>query len=113
MKFLAAALIAGSVLATPVLAETTGTEEKDLQKSRLDLCVVIQETAGAIMMRRQEGVPMVKVMEIVKDDDILRPLARKAYSMPRYRTPENQAGAVTDFADEVYMDCLDIMEGRN
>lgn len=93
MKLKALTLIAAMLAATtPAVAED-------------DVCVSISEVAEAIMMNRQIGVPLVDMMRIAADNQMLRILTMEAYKMPRFNGEEHQERAVQDFTDRVTLEC--------
>ena len=92
-------IIAASLIATPLAAET----------SDQDLCVRFGETAGLIMENRQVGTPISTLMEIADGNELMIELIMEAYDSPRYSTPGNQANAVLDFANEAMSACYRIM----
>ena len=82
----------------------------------LEFCKPIHGLAETIMERRQEGVSMVKMLEIANPSDggsikeLSISLVEEAYSSPRYHTPENQQRAVQDFGNEKFKMCMDFMK---
>lgn len=66
--------------------------------------------AKGVMEIRQEGiVPAVDMVEIAEKQEEIASSARDivlaAYSQPRYSTVEYQEKAVSDFANDVYIEC--------
>lgn len=70
-----------------------------------DPCVAMSEMAGAIMLNRQKGVAMTRMMQIADDDELVRGIVIMAYEEPRYETDRNQANAVLDFRNLIAHAC--------
>ena len=71
------------------------------------ICTSLSTTSAEIMKARQNGVPMSKLMEIFKKDDvaILRRLTIEAYESPRYSTEGMQEKSIQDFENKAFLDC--------
>jgi hypothetical protein len=94
MKKLLMTLALGAVLAGPAAA-----------------CEGFGQLAEELMIARQMGVPMSRVMEVAEagwgdeDVDLLRQMVVMAYEVPRYATDEYQRRAVADYRNEVELAC--------
>ncbi len=80
---------------------------KDKEKSYCELSASLAE---AIMSRRQEGVPMSKILAIFSDSDPFdKNSVIKAYSLSRYDSEKFQQSAIADFRDQRHVDCLKLI----
>jgi len=74
-----------------------------------ETCKSISGVAQEVMKSRQQGILMAELME-VEVSDLIKPLMHqyivRAYETPRFRTPQNQQRAVTDFANDAYLACI-------
>lgn len=96
-------LILCVLAATPLHAETV---------NRQAICTVMGEMSEQIMMARQSGVSLSKIMGIAeKADADLRPLAEEiieeAYWRPRMNAPENQRREAQNFRNEMEFMCYE------
>ena len=96
-------LILCVLAATPLHAETV---------SRQDICAVTGEMSEQIMMARQSGVSLSRVMGIAgKVDANFRPLVeeiiKEAYWRPRMNAPENQRREAHNFRNEMEFMCYE------
>lgn len=67
--------------------------------------------AESVMKSRQSGVPMPEVINLIPNDaGILISIARSAYRQPRMNVEENQQWYITDFANDVYAECLEAFD---
>lgn len=62
--------------------------------------------AELIMDTRQKGLPLTKVMEVLKQD-WTRELAMRAYKRPQYPEGYRQE-PITDFQNDIYLECLEL-----
>lgn len=94
MKKTLIAFVLGLTLAGPVAA-----------------CEGFGRLAEELMVARQMGVPMSRVMEVAEaawgDEDVnlLRQMVVLAYEVPRYATDEYQRRAIEDYRNEVELAC--------
>ena len=74
-------------------------------------CASLSETAATVMEVRQMGYPMSKLMEAAERDGALaRALVIEAYRQPRYSSDGYKENAIKDFANEVYLQCIEIID---
>lgn len=75
--------------------------------SLLEFCTAYSEVASRFMIARQNGVTMVKIMEVSGKDPLLIELTKRAYKEPRWSTDANKQRAVQDFVNDFTSQCLD------
>ena len=92
-------------LAATLLMTTTAT----LAEEGEDVCTSVSRIAGMIMENRQEGVPLVDMMRIAEDNQMLRILTLEAYNTPRYNSQEHKDLAIEDFTNGVALACYEQM----
>ena len=94
MKKTLIAFVLGLTLAGPVAA-----------------CEGLGQLAEELMVARQMGIPMSRVMEVAEaawgDEDValLHALVEQAYLIPRFETPEYQQRAIADYRNDVELAC--------
>lgn len=71
-------------------------------------CKMIGDLAEKTMEARQVGVPMSKMMEIAKDDRLLKSIILDAYKKPRFSTEEFQRSATVDFRADWEVACYEV-----
>lgn len=74
-----------------------------------EVCKELSFLSGTIMESRQEGVPMYDLMEIANQNPqlpIVKELVILAFEQPRYSVKSNQQDAVSEFQNEVYLECI-------
>ena len=82
----------------------------------LEFCKPIHSLAETIMKQRQDGAPMVEMLEIINSSDneatkpVVITMIEEAYDTPRYHTPENQIRAIQDFGNDTFKICMDAMK---
>lgn len=75
----------------------------------IQTCAKLGGVAEKTMIKRQEGFPMQKLMEVVAVGDLremMESLIIAAYDSPRYATAGMQQKAVEDFRNDVYLQCV-------
>ena len=77
-----------------------------------EFCSVLGDTSAKIMLARQGGMPMSKMMGIangLSDDPetkiLMTEIIVAAYDVPRYSVEENMTEAVIDFRNDVELEC--------
>jgi hypothetical protein len=65
-----------------------------------EVCANLGEYARTVMESRQLGVPLSKVMAVVKDADIPKKIALDAYEQPRFQSEEFRQTAIEDFGNK-------------
>lgn len=76
-------------------------------------CEKFHELAKGVMMHRQAGTTIIELLKAVDGAKMTSQLAREAYSRPVMAYPENKKVAINEFANEVYLECLNLPEGKN
>lgn len=78
-----------------------------------DVCDTVYEVSASIMNNRQLNTPMPKMMKIAASagaDDKLREFMEEivvlAYKQPRYDSAKYQERSIRDFANEMYLECI-------
>lgn len=69
-------------------------------------CEEISGLSKSVMHARQDGIGMVKVMEVAEGFPLMEEMVIAAYDQPAYSTPEIQRRTIRDFADEWYLACI-------
>ncbi len=94
--------LAFALLAAPAFAD-----------SAASTCSHASDLARTIMEARQKGVPATKTINTVlplvpeASSGLITDIVTAAYRQPRFNGAEYQQNAVSDFADEVYVACMD------
>ena len=96
MKALTLALLIA--LSTPTMASVTP-----------ELCSKLSTTAGNIMLKRQEGVSMVRIMAMMGDSATLQSMVVEAYEVRRHPAPMWQEREIDDFRDKWYLTCYKLI----
>ena len=103
-----------------IIAVNTNTVNAEEKAQWRDLCAEVSEIAETIMERRQEGVSMQKMMDIIAygtgskgATNITETLIMKAYEIPRYRVKDNRERAVQEFKNRWYLACVKDIRKNN
>ena len=96
MKALTLALLIA--LSTPTMAAFTP-----------KLCSDLSNTAATIMEKRQGGVAMVRIMDIMGDSKIMQAVVLDAYEVRRHPAPMWQEREIDDFRDKWYRACYKLI----
>jgi hypothetical protein len=77
----------------------------------LDFCKSISSTAETIMIKRQEQIPMEKMVSILSGSDkqtqkIVEKIIIEAYDHPRFEGKDFITKVVADFKDRWFLDCF-------
>ena len=96
MKALTLALLIA--LSSPALAALTP-----------ELCSKLSDTAGTIMEKRQGGVAMVRIMDLMGESATLRSMVIEAYEVRRHPAPMWQEREIDDFRDKWYLTCYKLI----
>lgn len=84
----------------------------------MEICKAIHSLAETIMERRQEGMSIVKMLEVAgnSDNGFVRSfselMVKDTFDSTRYHSPELQQRAVQDFGNDMFLLCMDVMEGE-
>lgn len=74
-----------------------------------DICVSIAGMAETVMTKRQEGVDIIKMMEVAGTVDGLKEIAEllviEAYKKPIFSTAAYKQESVSEFKTMVYLSC--------
>lgn len=102
IRIAAAGLLLGLAV-TPTYAATSDLAMK--------VCRAQTELAEIIMTKRQRGVPMLEILDTIDSrgldrDGTMKQMIVEAYKGPRFNTSRHQQKAVTDFADEMLLACI-------
>ena len=75
-------------------------------------CEDLSDISKALMTARQNGASMLEVWNIPSSKH-LKPYAhtkiKQAWSEPRYSTYEYQQKAITDFTNQAFLECVQVM----
>jgi len=74
-----------------------------------ELCSKLSTTAGNIMLKRQEGVSMVRIMAMMGDSATLQSMVVEAYEVRRHPAPMWQEREIDDFRDKWYLACYKLI----
>lgn len=91
------------MLSNPVIAEN--------KKSDAEVCKMFSDTAGRVMIIRQEGVDMSDIYTAL-DGEMHKALVIEAYKVPRYSTKKSQRREVEEFKNKAFMGCIKIFKSR-
>ena len=104
-----AAITLAACTASPALADTYS-EAKD------EFCPRVESMSRTIMKSRQIGVPLVTILEAQKSTaphtDWVKPIMMMAYHKPRYHTEEFKQREIDDFAEEMFLMCMNLEKGK-
>jgi hypothetical protein len=94
-----------------VPVQTASPVAQDKPASATEACGVVGKYARTIMAHRQEGASMAEMMErSEKADPSIRSLSAgiivMAFDRPRFSSQEYVDGAVSDFENEIYLECI-------
>lgn len=92
-------ILTALLAALPFAAQAGETQETQ------ETCTQFQSYAKEVMLTRQDGISMSRVMEIAGDHDALRKIAIEAYERPRYPAGKYRDEAVEDFANKIAAQC--------
>jgi hypothetical protein len=95
------------------ISETKPAEKTDSGAADIQACGAIGKLAKSIMERRQEGVSMNDMMQAGQNvDESIRTITKRiviaAYELPRYSTQEVIDRTVSDFENEIYLECIKV-----
>ena len=95
-------------IALTLISMTVVAEE---EVAPLQFCTVVSSLAENIMEARQNGVSMVRSMQIASESgeeikDMVVSLVQMAYDQPRYSTESVKRRAISNFADTAMSGCL-------
>ena len=109
-KTMTTALTVTLTFLAPVSA---GAEITDFEAEICDTWVVLAEE---IMTERQAGGSMPQAIKKADEQEMevhqfaYRDFVMEAYSRPRFNTSENQQDSVTDFVNDIFLECRQIMD---
>lgn len=78
-----------------------------------EFCVTYASKGKSIMLKRQEGVPMIRQVALADGNTnplvrgALRAMITEAYKSPRFESPEYQRKSAQDYEDQLYRACLE------
>ena len=108
-----------NAIAAAILLSTSTVANAQLD---MGMCEQLNGLARDIMTRRQQGVEMVVITKAFATvlaehapvmDSRIMPLITGAYDTPRYHTPDMQQRAITEYANEIYVECVKLVTSRN
>jgi hypothetical protein len=99
-KLLVAVLLAVS---TQVIAE-----EKATPAQREELCSTYEKMARQIITIRQDKSMSLKQVLDVTNDKVARNITLTAWEKPSYSTDKMQKKVISEFSDDVYLQCLKV-----
>lgn len=82
----------------------------------MDTCKSHAELASAIMLNRQNGTPLAKMLEMnanVPDSQVQRIhyiLVEMAYRQPKYQSLDYRQQTVTDFSNKILLGCMQMLD---
>ncbi|MCP3909128.1 MAG: hypothetical protein GY712_14060 [Oceanicoccus sp.] len=71
-----------------------------------EFCKSIADMAETIMEKRQDGVKMIDMLNLVKDNKLIETIVLDAYDFPKFSINENKQEMVSDFSDRWLMACI-------
>lgn len=77
--------------------------------TKADICASYSSLAGVVMMKRQEGVDMARMIAALNGGDSYDTsliIIKAAYALPRFSTPDYQQNAIIDFKNDVMSECM-------
>ena len=113
MKKAIVAITATISLTTGVTAHAGDSAEK--QHLVQEVCAIAYDAAEMIMRQRQNNAPMPRLLaSFNKSDDpdwneSMTAIVTSAYKVPRFSVESNQMSAVRDFANKLYLDCVEVL----
>lgn len=75
-----------------------------------DLCDQWSTLASSVMKSRQAEVSISKLINLAKGQKPIIEVVKMAYKRPAYSVEENQEREIKQFANEVYMICLEELD---
>lgn len=95
-----------ALLTLPVAAQEAATPEQ-----AQELCSTLGETASQILLLRDSGMPLSRVLELTETTEpgmakLARAMAMAAYDLPRFSTPKMKLKQSQDFRNEVELMCF-------
>ena len=71
-----------------------------------EFCKSIAEISETIMQKRQEGVKMIDMLELVKGNKAVETIVLDAYEVPKFSVDKNKRSTVSNFSDRWLMACI-------
>lgn len=102
-------------LATAVLFTSFAAQSANLPNELLEECQRVENSAGAIMKARQQGLPLETAMELADSarkeseyvGNLYRGLIGKAYEFPQQPNVKMKQDLITEFKKTYYSLCID------
>jgi hypothetical protein len=103
-------LLVAAVLAIshPTVASTS------VNGGNIELCKQVESVASKIMKKRQDGVPMMSIVDLIEKQGndsfskLFIEITKDAYSYPQFRTQSFKAQSVSEFGNEWALKCLNL-----
>lgn len=105
MKLLSLVVIMSAFFSQQLIAAEVASDKQENK----DFCTYIYDAANQIMSARQSGVPMPKLMQIIRKSGgqkIDEDMVTEAYEVSRFSTEEYAKRAISDFSDAWYLLCI-------
>lgn len=102
-KFFVMSLI--GLLSLGAYAQETQTSQSKTDDDVLKACTHYKDVAEQVMKTRQAGVDASKMMEVAEGNPLMQKMIIVAFDTPSYSTEAYKEKAVSDFANEVFLDC--------
>ena len=82
-----------------------------ISEEAMEMCSSFKGMAEAIMTNRQDNLDMSKMIEVLMEQDeaiheIGMAMIVDAYELPSYSSESNKKEAVSEFSNEVYLECF-------
>lgn len=74
-------------------------------KSMQETCAELHQYSIVVMDARQSNISLVKMMELVGDNEILKIIVIEAYKKPLYNYKPHKDTAIAEFANDIYIEC--------
>jgi hypothetical protein len=103
------------VIAASVMFTSLAAHSANIPNELLEECQRVENSAGAIMKARQEGLPIATALELADSarkeseyvGNLYRSLIGKAYEFPQQPNVKMQKDLIADFQQTYYSLCID------
>ena len=89
-----------------------GDTKKVTDAKKEELCNVIGQVAGQVMILRQKQIHASRAMKIAGDDKMMQMIVIEAYEQPVYRVKENQKRLIREYENKWYIECIKSIEQK-
>ena len=74
---------------------------------QIRLCATYGEFAAEVMMHRQDGVSLARILGVLTDSEVQeKAMTMEAFAVPRFHSPAGKQRAVDDYRNDVEIRCL-------